>query len=204
MPLTAYLITQLGTCHGISFADSTAIKVCHNRRIPSNKVFAEQAKRGKTSVGWFFGFKLHLILNDEGEIVWVYVSPGNEDDRKGLRKMLENPFRAIFGKIFADKGYIGKAFFEEMFKDHGVQVVTRLKAKMKCTLPVPSEDAFFLRKRCIIETVIDQLKNISQIEHSRHRSVTNFLVNLICGLIAYCHQPKKPSLVSYAECLAVA
>jgi hypothetical protein len=204
MPLTAYLCSQMGSCHGISFVDSTAIKVCHNRRIKSNKVFKDQAARGKTSVDWFFGFKLHLVFNDEGEVVWLYIGPGNGDDRHGLRQMVNNPFRKIFGKIFGDRGYIGKALFEQLFKDHDLELITGLKKNMKSKLPMRTEDAFFLRKRCIVETIIDQLKNISQIEHTRHRSVTNFLVNIICGVIAYCLQPKKPSLLSFKESLAPA
>jgi hypothetical protein len=188
----------------MSFVDSTAIKVCHNRRIKQHQVFADQAKRGKTSVDWFFGFKLHLIFNDEGDIVWLHLSPGNKDDRVGLQKMLENPLKKLFGKLIGDRGYIGKGFFEELYQKYGVEMVTGLKKKMKNRLPQSSENAFFLRKRCIVETIIDQLKNISQIEHTRHRSITNFLVNLICGLIAYSLQPKKPSLLLDKDSLVAA
>jgi hypothetical protein len=204
MPLTAYLYSRLGSCKGISFVDSSAIKVCHNRRIEQHKTFAEEAQRGKTSVGWFFGFKLHLIFNDEGDIVWLYCSAGNKDDRAGLRMMLENPLKKLFGKLIGDRGYIGKAFFEELYQKFGVEMVTGMKKKMKNSLPQTSENAFFLRKRCIVETIIDQLKNISQIEHTRHRSLTNFFVNLICGLIAYSLQPKKPSLLLDKDSLVVA
>lgn len=59
---------------------------------------------------------------------------------------------------------------------------------------LPLVDKLLLRQRSIIETINDQLKNISQIEHTRHRSPINFLVNLFAGLVAYCHQFKKPSL----------
>jgi hypothetical protein len=188
----------------MSFVDSTAIKVCHNRRIQQHKVFADQAKRGKTSVGWFFGFKLHLVFNDEGDIVWLHLSPGNKDDRAGLRAMLENPLKKLFRKLIGDRGYICKEFFEELYEKYGVEMVTELKKKMKNSLPVSSQNAFFLRKRCIVETIIDQLKNISQIEHTRHRSLTNFLVNLIYGLIAYSLQPKKPSLLLEKDSLIAA
>lgn len=190
LPLCVYLRTFcLGICTGISFMDSTALAVCKNPRIHSHKVFAGLAERGKTSTGWFFGFRLHLIFNDRGELLNLMLTPGNVDHRKPVPKMV----RALFGKLFADKGYISKALREELLRTFNVQLVTGVRSNMKNTL-MPLMDKLLLRKRVIIETIIDQLKNISQIEHSRHRSPANFLVNLICGLIAYCRQPKKPSL----------
>jgi transposase len=188
--LCVYLRTScLGTCTGISFMDSTALAVCKNPRIHSHKVFAGLAQRGKTSTGWFFGFKLHLIFNDRGELLNLLLTPGNVDDRKPVPKMV----RKLFGKLFADKGYISKTLRDELLRTFNVQLVTGIRSNMKNAL-MPLMDKLLLRKRAIIETIIDQLKNISQIEHSRHRSPANFLVNLICGLIAYCRQPKKPSL----------
>ena len=97
------------------------------------------------------------------------------------------------GKLFGDKGYISAPMFKVLFELHQVQLVTKLRSNMKNRL-MPLADKLILRKRAIIETIIDQLKNISQVEHSRHRSPVNFLVNVVCGLIAYCHQPTKPSL----------
>lgn len=189
-PLSVYLRRFcLGQCTGISFLDSTSLKVCRNQRIHSHKVFSGLAERGKTSTGWFFGFKLHLIFNDRGELLNLMLTPGNLDDRKPVPKMA----RKLFGKVFADKGYISQKLFEELLLTFNVQLVTGIRSNMKNML-MPLMDKILLRKRAIIETIIDQLKNISQIEHSRHRSPINFLVNLICGLIAYCHQPKKPSL----------
>lgn len=203
MPLLGYLYSRFGVCQGVSFVDSTKLGVCHNRRITSHRVFDGVAARGKTSVGWFFGFKLHLALNDQGELLGIHFGKGNQDDRAGLRQIVANPLKKLFGKLIADKGYLGKAFFEEMFKKYAIELVTGLKKNMKNFLPQTSENAFFLRKRCIVETIIDQLKNISQIEHTRHRSFTNYLVNLLCGLIAYSLQPKKPSLLSDADVLLV-
>jgi hypothetical protein len=194
LPLTAYLFTCLGQCSGISFVDSTALSVCHNRRIKAHRVFNGMAARGRTSVDWFFGFKLHLIFNDQGEIVWLQLTPGNVDDRKGLLGMVHNPFSRLFGKLFGELGYLSQALFEQLIRDHGLTLFTKLKRNMHTRLPMLEEDAWLLRKRCIAESIIDQLKNISQIEHSRHRSPVNFVVNLICGLIAYGHQPKKPGL----------
>lgn len=190
IPLCVYLRRNcFGVCTGISFIDSTPLKVCHNRRIHSHKVFAGLAERGKTSTGWFYGFKLHLVFNDRGELLNLMLTPGNVDDRKPVPKMA----RRLFGKLFGDKGYISQKLFEELLLTFNVELVTGIRSNMQNAL-MPVMDKLLLRKRAIIETIIDQLKNISQIEHSRHRSPINFLVNLICGLIAYSHQPKKPSL----------
>lgn len=190
IPLCVYLRTCcFGICTGISFMDATSLAVCKNPRIHSHKVFSGLAERGKTSTGWFFGFKLHLIFNDRGQLLNLMLTPGNVDDRKPVPKMVRN----LFGKLFADKGYISKKLFEELLRTFNVQLVTGIRSNMKNVL-MPLIDKLLLRKRAIVETIIDQLKNISQIEHSRHRSPINFLVNLLCGLIAYSHQPKKPSL----------
>lgn len=189
LPLCAYLRRCFGSCTGISFLDSTSLKVCHNRRIQQHKVFLNLAARGKTSVDWFFGFKLHLLVNDKGELLDFTLTPGNIDDRQPVPKLLQQ----LFGKVFADKGYVSQKLAKRLLETVGVQLITKLRRNMKNRL-MPLSDRLLLRKRSIIETVIDQLKNISQIEHSRHRSPINCLVNIVCGLIAYCHQPKKPSI----------
>lgn len=190
IPLCVYLRKKcLGRCTGISFIDSTSLAVCKNPRIHAHKVFSGLAQRGKTSTGWFFGFKLHLIFNDRGELLNLVLTPGNVDDRKPLPRMV----RKLFGKLVGDKGYLSKKLFEDLLRTFNVQLITGIRANMKNRL-IPLIDKLLLRKRAITETIIDQLKNISQIEHSRHRSPINFLVNLLSGLIAYCHQPKKPSL----------
>lgn len=189
MPLCAYLRQCYGACTGVSFVDATPLRVCHTRRIHQHRVFEGVAQRGKTSTGWFFGFKLHLLFNDRGELLQVALTAGNVDDRKPLPKMV----RHLFGKLFADKGYLSEKLHHDLLETFGIELITKIKANMKNRL-LPWRDKILLRKRAIVETIIDQLKNISQIEHSRHRSGTNFLVNLLGGLIAYCHQPKKPSL----------
>jgi hypothetical protein len=188
IPLMAYFYQAKGNCTGISFVDSTPLAVCHNRRIPRHKVFKGLAARGKTSMGWFYGFKLHLVVNDQGEILAFHLTPGNVDDRQPVPQLAQN----LFGKLFGDKGYISQALFETLLAQ-GVQFVTHVRRNMRNRL-MPLADKLLLRKRAIIETINDQLKNISQVEHSRHRSPVNFLINLVAGLIAYCHQPKKPSL----------
>jgi len=158
--------------------------------IASHKVFEGLAARGKTSTGWFFGFKLHLVINDRGELLNVTLTPANVDDRKPVPDLV----RKLFGKIFGDKGYISQPLRDLLRETIGVQLITKLKRTSKNRLPMEWINRILIRKRAIVESVIDQLKNISQIEHSRHHSVCNFMVNLMCGLIAYAHQPKKPSL----------
>jgi hypothetical protein len=190
VPLIVYLRTCcLGHCSGISFVDSTSLDVCLNQRIHSHKVFAGLAERGKTSTGWFFGFKLHLVVNDQGELLQFCITPGNVDDRKPVPRLAKK----LFGKLFGDKGYLSQKLAQDLYQLFNLQLITKLRSNMKNQLMLWT-DRMLLRKRAIIETIIDQLKNISQIEHSRHRSVSNFFVNVLCGLIAYCRRPSKPSL----------
>lgn len=188
VPLFAYLHHKKGVMTGISFIDSTSIKVCHNKRISRNKVFKGTAKRGKTTAGWFYGFKLHLVINDRGEILAFQLTAGNVSDVSMLKILSQG----VIGKLFGDKGYISSKLAESLFK-RGLELFTSVRSNMKQKL-MSLRDKILLRKRSLIETVNDQLKNISQIEHTRHRSGNNFLVNMMGGLIAYCHQPKKPSL----------
>lgn len=188
IPLFAYLLTRTGSVTGISFVDATSIQVCKSKRITKNKVFKGFAKRGKTTTGWFYGFKLHLIINERGEILSFLVTPGNTSDVKVLDRLS----KGISGKLFGDKAYISSKLGRTLLK-RGLELFTTLKSNMKQKL-MSCKDKALLRKRAIIETVNDQLKNISQIEHSRHRSPSNFLVNLLSGLAAYSHQEKKPSL----------
>ena len=139
-------------------------------------------------MGWFYGLKLHLVINDRGELLACQLSAGNVDDRQPVPQLA----RRLSGKLFGDKGYISAKLFEELWAQ-GVQLVTHIRRNMKNKL-MPLLDKIMLRKRSLIETVNDQLKNIAQIEHTRHRSPRNFMVNLVAALISYTHQPKKPSL----------
>lgn len=187
-PLFVFLQGILGTCRGISFVDSTILTVCHVRRISSHRVFRKMAQRGKTSTGWFYGFKLHLIINDQGEILAFKLTPGNTDDRKPVPDLSRN----VWGKCFGDKGYLSSKLFEQLW-EQGVQLITKLRKGMHNKL-MSLWDRFLLRKRGLIESVHNKLKNGCQIEHHRHRSPWNFLVNLLSGLVAYCQDPQKPSL----------
>ncbi len=188
-PLSAYLKNLYGSCSGISFVDSTALEVCDNHRIHNHKVFEGVAERGKGSMGWFYGLKVYLVINDRGKILACRITPGNVDDRNPVPTL----YKRLFGKLIADRGYISQALFEQLLETFNVQLITRIKKNMKNRL-MPMIDKILLRKRAIIESVMDQLKNISQIEHPRHRSPINAFINIIAGLVAYCHQPKKPSL----------
>jgi hypothetical protein len=188
VPLCAYLQSRKGEVTRLAFVDSTPLKVCHNRRISQHHVFKDLAQRGKTSIGWFYGFKLHLIVNDQGDLLAFKVTPGNVDDRIPLPDMTHG----LYGKLFGDKGYISQALFDQLYA-RGLHLITRIRKNMQNRL-MALLDKLLLRKRALIETVNDQLKNISQIEHTRHRSVVNAMVNIITGLIAYTFQDKRPSL----------
>jgi len=188
LPLCAYLSTRKGANTGVAFIDSTPIRVCKNIRIPRNKVFKGVATRGRCSMGWFFGFKLHIVVNEVGDLLSFKLTKGNTHDGVPVRELCKN----LTGKLYGDRGYIGKKLFEDLW-DSGVHLVTNIRSNMKNKL-LPLEDKLMLRKRFLIETINDQLKNISDIEHSRHRSPVNFMVNLVAGLISYTWQPKKPSI----------
>lgn len=191
LPMTIFLKTCcMGDGTGISFIDSTPVRVCNNKRIKRNKVFEGLAKVGKSTMGYFFGFKLHIVINDKGELLNFMITPGNVDDRAPLK----NPsfIKALKGKLYADKGYLSEKLTQILFMD-GLHLITSIRNNMKNTL-MELKDKIMLRKRSVIETVNDELKNICQIEHSRHRSFTNFITNLISGLIAYSFFAKKPAI----------
>jgi len=190
-PLTLYMKTCcLGQCTGISFIDSTPIRACKTKRIKQNKVFKNIATIGKSTMGWFYGFKLHIIINDKGELLDFVITQANVDDRAPLKE--ENFLKKIFGSLYADKGYISKELTTLLF-DQGLHLVTGIRNNMKNVL-MTMKDKILLRKRSVIETINDQLKNIAQAEHSRHRSFGNFITNLMASLIAYSFQEKKPSI----------
>ena len=191
LPLGLFMKTCcLGECTGITYIDSTPIRVCKNKRIKRNRVFKGIAESGKSSMGFFFGFKLHLVVNDKGEILNFVITKGNVDDREPLNN--ERFIECIKGKLYADKGYLSKELSNLLFLD-GIHLITSIRNNIKnCLLEL--KDKILLRKRSVIETINDELKNMCQVEHSRHRSFGNFITNLISGLIAYSFFPKKPSI----------
>lgn len=188
VPLLAYLQSRYGPCTGIRFIASTSWEVCDPKRSSSHRVFATDARRGKSSMGWFFGFTLHLAVNDQGDLLACCLTPGDVDDRSPVPKLVKE----LRGKLFGDRGYLSAPLTQLLF-EQGWHLITRLRKNMKNHL-MSLSDKLLLRKRVIIESIIDQLKNISQIEPSRHRSPLNFVVHLVAGLIAYSHQDKKPGL----------
>jgi Transposase DDE domain len=188
VPLAAYLETRLGRTHGIAFVDSLPLPVCHNRRIYSHHVFAEFAQRGKGSMGWFYGFKLHFVVNDEGDLLALRLTPGNVDDRGPVPGLAQG----LWGKLFGDRGYISQELFERLWEIN-VQLITKLKRNMKNKL-LSLWDKLMLRKRALIESVGEQLKHVCQIGHSRHRSVCNAFVHTFAALAAYTWHEHKPSL----------
>ena len=188
MPL-CILISQLtGKVTGKYYIDSTKLQVCDNLRIHSHQVFKDIAKRGKTSAGWFFGFKLHLIINNQGDIMNFRINSGNRDDRSVVKKMADG----LTGWLFGDKGYISKKLTNKL-KDQGLEIITKTKKNMKKSHLTPLKK-LWLDKRGIIESVIDQFKALLHIQHTRHRSPSNFLTNLLPGIVAYIFKPKKPSI----------
>lgn len=188
----AQTLAAAQNCTGISFIDSFALEVCHPLRIHSHKTLKGIAKRGKTSTGWFFGLKLHVVINHLGEILSFCITPGNvmDNNRNVLLKLLKN----ISGKIFGDKGYlINPELFEQLYAE-GKHVVTKIRKNMKNKL-MPIEDKKMLKKRGVIESVGNILKASLSLEHSRHRSVSGFFCHVLSIIIAYNFRDKKPSIM---------
>ena len=191
VPMMIFLNRQgLGASRGINFIDSTPIRVCHIKREKQHKTFKKLATKGKSTMGWFYGFKLHLIINDRGELLSFYLSQANVDDRN--IKVLSSLTKSIFGKLYGDRGYISQKLADFLWND-GISLVYKRRRNMK-KQNLSDEDKLFLRKRALIECVNDELKNICNVEHTRHRSLKGFLNNLVSGLCAYHFLPKKPSL----------
>ncbi len=191
IPLLLFLKQYgLGCSRGINFIDSTTIKACHIKREKQHKVMKGFAAKSKGTMGWFYGFKLHLVINDMGEILSFYLTKANVDDRnlQVITSLTEN----IFGKLYGDRGYISKALADFLWND-GVHLIYKTRKNMK-DQNLSDIDKILLRKRALIESVNDELKNICSIEHSRHRAPKGFFINLVAGLIAYQFLPKKPSL----------
>lgn len=199
MPLVVFLNGLKGKQTGKYYIDSTKLPACHNLRIYRHKVFKDIAARGKTSTGWFFGFKLHLIINDQAELMQFSLTPGNVDDRN--KQVIDKLTEQLQGWLFGDRGYIGKRINHEL-KDKGLELITRVKSNMKEKIISPIKN-YYLNKRNMIETVIDQLKHALTIAHSRHRSSINMQVNVLSGLVAYIFKPKKSGVSFYQHLLQV-
>lgn len=187
MPLNMLIHLLFGQETGIYFIDSTTIKACHNKRRYSNKVFKGLAKRSKSSMGYFYGFKLHLIINNKGEIMALKVTKGNVDDRVPVSKLT----KGLTGIMAADKGYIKQNLFLNLY-ERGLKMIHGLRKNMANKL-MDLKEKILLRKRNLIETVFDFLKNKMNLEHTRHRSPINAFVHILSTLVAYSLKKTKPS-----------
>jgi len=178
IPFCLLLQSLFGEETGIYIADATSLPVCHNKRINRNRVFKGLAARGKTTMGWFYGLKLHLVTNHKGSIMAVKITPGNVDERTIFDEMT----RHLKGSLYADKGYISKNLFKTLYQ-RGLKLITGIKRNMKNYL-MPMIDKIMLRKRFLIETIFDVLKIHMSLSHTRHRSPTNACVNILSCLTA--------------------
>lgn len=180
-----------------NYVDATKLVVSHNKRIKNHQVFKDFAQRGKSSTGWFYGFKLHAIINQYGQLVVCFFTPGNVADNNP--ELLESLTNKITGFLFGDKGYL--TTLKETFKERGLNLITKLRENMKPKIEdkITPKQAYYLNHRGLIETVFDLLKNMCNIEHSRHRSPKNFMVNFTSGLIAYTYFDSFPSFPNYTE-----
>jgi len=196
LPALMMMLNALaGEVTEVMFMDSTPYCVCKIRRCARHKVFAGIAAKSKTSTGWFFGLKLHFLFNSNGEIVRLKVTPGNVDDRSGAKDILSD----IVGKVFADRGYLGKEFFAEMFRKR-VQVITRIKKNMKNIL-MDMRDKLLLKKRMIVESIFSSIKSCNTFENSRHRNVDNAFCHILSALIMYQLRSDKPTFFAQTSLL---
>lgn len=185
IPLSIFLHSRFGKKTGIYYIDSTALPVCHNRRIHRHKVFDGLAARGKTSMGWFFGFKLHLVFNNLNEIMAVKLTGGNVHDTQPVAALT----KALVGKLFGDKGYIGKRLAEDLLR-RGLALLTRVRQNMK-SKPLSFSDKMLLNARSMVETIIGHIKEFSSLNLPRHRSPLNAFVHILAALVAYQINPIK-------------
>ena len=190
LPIAVFAQLNEGACTGKTLIDSAKLEVSHSRRIQSHKTFKGLAQRGKTSVGWFYGFKIHLTINENGEILNFLITPGNIADNN--EEVLMSTTKNLFGKVFGDKGYIINSELFQKLYSQGIQLITKLRSNMKNKL-MHIEDKLILKKRGLIETVIGILKEELSMEHSRHRSVWGFFSHMFSTLTAYSFRAKKPS-----------
>ena len=186
--------TRLALPTDANFIDASKLEVCHIMRAPSNKVFKDTAKHGRTIMGYFFGFKFHIIINHFGQLVDVYISAGNVADNNKvlLRKITEN----FLGLLIGDKGYITSLKNELLEK--GINLVTKTRKNMEQIKYTPRVE-YYKRHRGLIETTNDLMKNKANIQHTRHRNKINFEVNLWAALIAYTYNDKLPAIKTFME-----
>lgn len=189
-PLTIFTQLKAGKQTGIYYIDSSCLPVCHIKRSKRHKTFDAVAEYGKTSVGWFFGLKLHIVTNDQGELMAFKITKGNKSDSQEAVPLL----KSLKGLAFGDKGYLGKKIFEELISG-GLKLITRKRKNMKDKLDISAYEKQLLNQRGIIETVIGHLKHCYQVWHTRHRSILNAMTHLVAALAAYTIEPLKLSAI---------
>jgi hypothetical protein len=193
LPLALIMNYLKGEETGIYYIDSTKLQICHNKRTSSNRVFGKLAKIGKSSYGWFMGYKLHLIINNKGGIIAVKITKANKSDVSCASSLATS----LTGRMFGDKAYISKELFNSLF-NQGLRIITSIRKDMKNHL-LDIEDKILLRKRSLIESVFNVLKNNMKLEHTRHRSPLNFVVHILACIAAYAANKLMNTRTSYIE-----
>ena len=190
LPMLIFTQLHTGKSTGVYYVDSSCLPVCHLKRSRRHKTFEEIAEYGRTSVGWFFGLKMHIVVNNQGQLMVFKITQGNKHDVGEVVSLLEG----LSGLSFGDKGYIGKKIFEELLSK-GMKLITRKRKNMKQNVPLSAYEKQLLNQRGIVETVIGHLKHHYQIWHSRHRSVFNAMTHLTAALTAYVIEPLSISAI---------
>jgi len=189
-PMTLFVQIKQGKQTGIYYIDSSCLPVCHLKRSKQHKTFEEIAQYGKTSVGWFFGLKIHIVINDKGELMAFKITKGDRHDSQVADSLLG----FLKGLAFGDKGYISKKIFDELLKK-GLKLIPRKRKNMKNQPQLEAYEKQLLNQRNLVETVIEHLKHHYQVWHTRHRSLLNAMTHLVSALAAYAIEPLKLSAI---------
>lgn len=176
---------------GIYYIDSTPLAACHPKRAHQHQVFKGFAEWGKTSAGWFFGLKVHLLINHLGQLVSVRLTTGSVHDSQP--KVLFELTKNLVGWVFGDKGYLLNADKKAFVQGDGQLNWGAKPRKGMKAADWPLAAKRYAKKRGVIETVIGQTKSVCDLEHSRHRSATNGFVNVYSALVAYTYYERKPN-----------
>lgn len=185
-PLLMFINAKSGNKPGIYYIDSTSIPVCHSKRAKRNKVFKDIAAHGKTSIGWFFGLKIHFVFNHLNEIIAVRITPGNVSDTAPVDSITKD----LIGKLFGDKGYLGKQLTHKLL-ERGLTLMTKVLSNMT-RLPMDIADRLLLNCRNMAETIIGHIKEFSSLNVPKHRSVINAMVHICASIAAYQIAPLEP------------